>query len=206
MIKYTINNMAHLLSGGAAGADTAWSLEAMKYGHKPVNFVSSIPSVSKSILPRDNYYKLTQEQLNLADQKVEQANIYLRRKFPTQKQWLDNLLRRNYYQIQTSDALYAVGFLEPNGSAVGGTAWTVQMFIMERTGKAYFFDQNRKSWFVKIGLDPNYLDENLTQDQLFNLKWLKILKPPVPSGTYTGIGSRDIQDSGIRAIKDVYIQ
>lgn len=202
--------MGRLLSGGAKGADSLWSEVAIRHGHQAINYVTSLPSRNNMkdfpICMSGTFFKLTQEQLNHTDHKVRAANEYLKRTFPTNKTWLDNLLRRNYYQIQTADSLYAVGFLGFDGSVLGGTAWAVQMFIMERQGHAYFFDQNRKSWFVRNRIDPNYQDSNYNSETLFNLKWNKINKPPVPSGTYAGIGSRDIQDSGVQAISQVFLQ
>ena len=34
--------------------------------------------------------------------------------------------------------------------------------------------------------------------------WKEIKKPPIPTGRYAGIGSREITDAGIRAIFEVY--
>ena len=52
------------------------------------------------------------------------------------------------------------------------------------------FDQKIRQWFqYEVGTG-----------------WVKIERPPIPTGIYAGIGSREIIESGIKAIQKVYLE
>ncbi|KKN43673.1 hypothetical protein LCGC14_0700730 [marine sediment metagenome] len=96
-----------MLSGGAKGADTAWGIAANNAGHQVVHWSFE---GHKSFHPEFTY-KLTQEELEEADEYLKEANKTLKRSLPYSKPWIMNLLRRNWYQVKYIDAIYAVGTL-----------------------------------------------------------------------------------------------
>ena len=102
--------------------------------------------------------------------------------------YLNNLLRRNWYQVEGADAVFAVGSLDtskPGLAALGGTGWAVQMAIDE--GKpVYLFDQEKKKWFTGNNVSLTEIDT------------------PTLTPRFAGIGTRDITSAGKKAIEDVY--
>lgn len=171
-----------LFSGGAAGADTVFTQAALSAGHDVINF-----HFNKSLNIYNCYY-LEQDQLNIADSWLHRANETLKRVFPTKSTYVNNLLRRNFYQIYTTTKVYAVSRIE-NGLVTGGTAWAVQMAIDKGNVEVYVYDMTLDRWVFWENGNWSPLDG----------------KPPKPTGSYTGIGSRDLTEAGIKAIESLYV-
>lgn len=174
------------LSGGAPGSDTEFGDHAILAGHGVVHFSFE---GHKTIC--DNLVVLSEQELHVADPFLKEANKVIKRRFPMRWTEGNNLLRRNYYQINKTDSVYAISSFDEKGIVRGGTAWAVYMFI-NRFPKgepvpAYVFDQERDFW--------------LTWDGGL---WRPCKSPATPTGLYTGIGSREINVKGKEAIKHLY--
>lgn len=176
------------MSGGAKGADAQWGMTAGKAGHSVIHWSYA---GHKAFAPETEIVRLTQDQLDLADPALYRANETLKRTVPTWKPWLCNLLRRNYYQVKWTQAVYGVGQLV-DGKVDGGTAWATQMYLdrFSRDGEdhalcqLYFFDQTLGAWFSWEGC------------------WRALGgAPPAPTGIWTGIGSRDLRSNGKEEIR-----
>jgi len=177
-------------SGGAVGSDTQWDIIGKEFGM--INNKHYYFEGNKT--PNGN----TPISINLkneADEKLKAANKILGRKFPTSKEYVNNLLRRNWWQVKNSDAIFAIGTInwdsrQEKGLVEGGTAWAVYMAISE--GKpVYVFDQNTNVWF-----EWQY---NAKEDT----GWITT-DTPVLTKNFAGIGTRDINEAGKQAIRDVY--
>lgn len=171
------------ISGGAIGADTVWGNIAKICDYDVIHYIFD-GHKSKE----ENLVVLTPEQLSVANEHLEIANKTLGRHFPSNSEFVNNLLRRNYYQVVDSDSLYAISTIKDN-KVQGGTAWAVQMFLDMGKTQCYVYDQVIKEWFSFI-----------------NGTWTKIGMPPVPSGIWAGVGTRDINDNGVNAIVEVLSQ
>ena len=180
-------------SGGAKGADHAWGLMAENAGHDLIHFTFQGHKPVEERFAK----KLTRAELDEANPYVETAAKSMRRRWPSQNQHVNDLLRRNHFQVRYSERVYAVANFLPDDKSMlkisGGTAWACQMFVdrwyADRTLKEcelYFFDMLSNKWM-----------------QWWET-WIDIEKPPIPHGRYAGIGSRDITDEGIKAIFSVY--
>lgn len=124
--------------------------------------------------------EITEEQFNEGKQKVLQANRTLNRQ---PDRYMD-LLARNWMQVKSSDSIFAIGHLR-NGIVDGGTGWAVQMAI--DAGKpVYVFDQERGQWYKNIGG-----------------KWSES-EVPTLTPNFAGIGTRQLNDAGKKAIEEVY--
>lgn len=179
------NNDPVCCSGGADGADYAWGVEAAKHGHGVMHFVFS---GHKSKAPKHQLVCLDEQQLTVANEHVARANDTLKRSWPPKSRFVGNLLRRNYYQVIWSGSLYAIGTFDKNGGVAGGTAWAVEMMKnLHPEGKIYFYDQKRGNWAQWKG------------------GWFSIIKPPKPEGIWAGIGTRDLNEKGTKAIIDVFL-
>lgn len=178
------------LSGGAIGADLQWGMNAGRDGQSVIHW--SFHN-HKSLAPTQEVVVLSEEQLLVADPYLKKAGVKLKKPF---KEWFSDktksLLRRNYYQIAWASSLYAVASIK-NGLVQGGTGWAVQMFLdrFEKESQfesipAYVFDQNEEKWYQWIG------------------SWKVIDSPPKPSGIWAGIGTRELNDSGKWAIRNLF--
>lgn len=123
---------------------------------------------------------ITEEQFERGKQHVYRANETLHRR-PDKYM---NLLARNWIQVENSDAVFAIGQLK-NNVVDGGTGWAVQMAI-DVNKPVYVFDQERNKWYTNI-------DKN----------WVEIGTPTL-TPNFAGIGTRNINQNGIKAIRDVY--
>lgn len=185
------------LSGGAEGSDLMWGMTAGHAGHI-VHHWSFAGHKSKA--PKEEIVVLTQEQLNLADVHLELAAKTLKRYWPPQKEYVRNLLRRNWFQVCESESLYAVSTLnkldplermsietQVKATVAGGTGWAVEMFLNKynrEACKCFVFDQEACSWFEWIGG-----------------MWSRIYEPPQPIGVWAGIGTRQLAVNGKLAIR-----
>lgn len=183
-----------LRSGGCAGADRLWAEEALKHGHQVQHFIFPGWPGKRDL---GSYHELSQEWLNESDKYLYEVAKYPGKHYPKNSQRSNNYLRRDIYVIYYVDSLYAVGYFyeysEPEPGKYcfmveSGTGWGCMAYKIYHPEKPlYFFEQNGKQWYQSVS---DY--------------WIKIDKPPRPTGTYGGIGSRRMLASGKRAIKDVY--
>ena len=165
-------------SGGAIGSDSYWGKVGEKYGVKSNHYYAE-----NSKTPNGNTV-VSKKDLLEADQHLKKANETLKRKFPTSKDYVNNLLRRNWQQVKNSDAVFAVSTIKDN-IVEGGTGWAVQMAI-DNGKPVYVFDQNTNMWYKYI-----------------NKTWVKI-DTPILTKNFAGIGTRNLSKEGKKAIEDVY--
>lgn len=171
------------LSGGAVGADLQWGMVAGSVGHHVIHWSFQ---GAKTQAPPSEIVVLDDEQLSEANEKCESAGKYLHRPFPLKSKYTTNLLRRNWYQVAWSNACYAISSFDKDGFVKGGTAWATTMFIQRFNNEpcpCFVFDQNEGYWAEWTG------------------KWDRIKTPPVPSGIWAGIGTRDLNVIGKLAIR-----
>jgi len=174
-------------SGGAKGADLAWGVAAEKAGHQVVHFGFKEHKGKKTHIIENEF-------LSLADPFLIQANKTLhRQKFPRDSEYVNNLLRRNYWQIKDTERVYAIATIDFEKNVVnGGTGWAVQMAIDKYIPEIYVFDQNINDWCF-----PQYVSR---------IFWVRMSKsPPKPYGLYTGIGTRELTQNGQHAIEELYV-
>jgi hypothetical protein len=189
-ISTDLNDLIGLLgenvcfSGGAVGADLMWGKVAQAMGHTVIHW--SFARHRSNAKP-ENLFPIPQDDLCIADRDLFKVAKVLHRSFPQHKYTVANLLRRNWFQIRWSDALYAVGKFQSSGQVDGGTAWAVELFRLKYpTRPLYFFNQENKRWYQR-------LDE-----------WAEV-QPPRPFGWYAGIGTRDLNEFGRMAIIDSFV-
>ena len=161
-------------SGGAVGSDSYWGAIGEKYG------VVSEHYYYGNKTPNGNH-QITKEQFEEGKEHVLKANETLHRRPDAYV----NLLSRNYAQVKNSDAIFAVGHLK-NGIVDGGTGWAVQMAIDDNK-PVYVYDQVRKQWFSNI-----------------NGQWQVFSGIPKLTKNFAGIGTRELNNDGKDAIKQVY--
>lgn len=184
-------------SGGADGADFMWGEIGKEYGLPEANHYQHPEKMS----PHGNISISSQDIQEGRYKVAEAAKSNYGYQYATMK---DGNLIRDWAQVKYSDAIYAVGHivrrgekLFPNQSndtrvalhaaVTGGTGYAVEMARI--AGKPiYVFDQERNSWYT-------YSYEQI--------KWLKT-GTPMLTMNFAGIGTRQIKENGIQAIRDAY--
>lgn len=181
-------------SGGALGADLAFGDAAKAAGQRVVHW-----HFEEKKRDKEDFHILSSVQLKMADPFLMYANKTLQRgSYPYSKEYTNNLLRRNYFQVVQSDSLYAVSRIK-DGQVLGGTAWATQMFIDKNKGdgcSCFVFDMNSEHWHIWDGTAFYRNPQTILG---------KVFSPPKPTGKYAGVGSRELTDKGQQAIVDLYL-
>lgn len=171
-----------LLSGGASGADSVFDEYANNAGHDIYHYVvMSHKGLNGQIfIPTDELYEKAKFLLI-------KTNSALKRDISKLSNYSLKLLLRNMIIAgKTGTAMYAVTQLL-DGKISGGTAWGIQAAIILNRYPVYVYCQNQSKWFTWA--EKYFID---------------IDDVPEPTGIYSGIGSRDIKQNGIIAIKKLY--
>lgn len=173
-------------SGGSKGADKLFGECAEAAGHEVVHggFGNHFSPCKKETIRQLPYVELVK-----ADPHLKKCNERLQRTFPTRSEYVNNLLRRNYFQIIYSDRIYAATAMNDDYVPFGGTAWAILMGIDRGIKEVYVFDWGKDKWFFYNGYTWNEIE-------------LKDI--PHPYGKYAGIGSSELPENGQQAIRDLY--
>jgi hypothetical protein len=179
-------------SGGAKGADALFGQLALEARHLVRHYSFLNHHIAKN---PECAVVLNVMQLAVADKYLIRANDVLGRKFPSRSEYVNNLLRRNYYQVKESTSVFASTPLDENMIPTGGTAWALIMAINLRVPNIYNFDWTRDVWFRY-----NYGEHTL------RAAWEEIEREsvPDPTGQYAGIGSSELPENGQREIIYLY--
>ena len=192
--KIDLNNIT-CHSGGASGADTYWDIEG-----EPYNVKTKAYSYKTSYHTGKNKVEITDNDYQEGVVEINKANKVLGR-FGISKYM--NLLARNWSQVKYSTQVFAIGYIVDPGkkshrgyyskskyqTVDGGTGYAVQMAVNHKKD-IYVFDQNVKSWFRWSYSTMTFIKLDET--------------PTIKTQDFAGIGTREITQDGIEAIKDVY--
>lgn len=183
----SIQDSYSLASGDAVGSDAAWTSAAREAGIKNTRNFST-----------KSYDALSEEEKKEADSEYLKAATELSRPALSNTTYKGKLVRRNWLQVKNSDAVFAIGSivnsLERGKSGLnyskhavvdGGTGYAVQMAI-NNNKPVHVFDQDKGKWFT--WKDGNFVEE----------------PSPVLTKRFAGIGTRQINDSGKAAIKEIF--
>lgn len=174
-------------SGGALGSDHLWDAIGQGYGVTDMRhyYFGDRTPYGNTCLHINDFAE--------GWRKVQEANLTLKR--GNVKKY-KNLLSRNWAQVKYSDAVYAIGVTLDFKTVDGGTGWAVQMAI--NAGKpVYLFDQMKGRWYEWEVTNP----EITLVDSHFEP--MKVL--PVLTKNFAGIGSRQHNNLGMKAIISVYM-
>jgi hypothetical protein len=174
-------------SGGAKGADTLFGDLALAAGHEVIHWSFQGHYSTRP----DNTIQLNAFSLSKADIHLIEANKTINRKFPTRSEYVNNLLRRNYYQVLGADRVYASCAFD-DMKPRGGTAWALVMAINLGVPEIYNFDWVSGNWYQW----GRYADEG------WDLIDFSLI--PRPHGEYAGIGSSELPENGAAAIRSLY--
>lgn len=162
-------------SGGAYGADTAWDYYARKAGVKQINHYRDQGNQTLSSSLNRKGIKaavLSKEEMDSARDKIFEL---LGKRYDNTIQ--GNLQVRNFYQVSSSDGVFAIATMNSAKNGVsGGTNTAVQLGI-SLNKSTHVFDLNSEKWYK---YDPN-------------TKVFEEESTPVLTKKFAGVGTRDIQ-------------
>lgn len=170
--KYTLH------SGGALGADYEWGKASELLNCKINHYYIEGFKTKYGNIPIPHKESLK------ADIHLHKANERLKRKFPTTDDFVNSLLRRNYWQVKNSDAIYAISTIK-NNIVQGGTGWACQMAINLKKD-VFVFDQDKCKWYY------------------WDLFKFEEIDTPILTKNFAGIGTRKINENGKNAIKEIF--
>ena len=183
-------------SGGAEGSDTIWEKEGVKYGVKTKAYSYKTKKHNSK-----NKVEISDKDYNEGVEKIKLANKTLMR-FGIHRYM--NLLARNWTQVKYSSQILAIGYIVNPGDrgkknyknkskyqvVDGGTGYAIQMAINEEK-LVFVFDQDKNKWF---------------RWSFVSLSFIESKTPKMNFKNFAGIGTREIKQNGINAIKEVYKQ
>lgn len=169
-------------SGGAQGADMAFERACVKAGITVRAF-----SFQGHKTESTNKIILTEPQLLEGHQSLLVANETLKRWYPG-KPWINNLLRRNFYQIRDAQAVFAIARFDTKkyGCVEGGTGWAVQM-AKDKVIPIYVFSMDDPERISGFWYEWNYENNFWKITRLEDIPKYEI---------FAGIGSRDLTTRG----------
>jgi hypothetical protein len=170
-------------SGGCPGSDIMWENEGLKYGVYTIAY-----SFWNHRQNGRNQKILSGCELKEGFEAVMKANKALKKYPQGQHQYIQNLLSRNWFQVKNSEAVFAVGMLQDEKTVKGGTGWAIQMSV-DNKKSTFVFDQNFNRWYKF-----NYV---FGRFEIFD-------GIPTLTENFAGIGTREINENGINAIKKIY--
>ena len=186
-----------LKSGGAYGADSLWDDIGKKFGVTATHYFLGTKGPKNA--PRGNT-EITEEDKKEGSKKAAEAAKAVWGY--AYKSFKDPRIIRNWSQVRYANAIFAIGTIvqkgekvfpnQPNDTRValkpavaGGTGYAVEMAI-QANKSVYVFDQNKKQWFTWNGKD------------------FVVTEIPILTASFAGIGTRNINKAGKKAIEDVY--
>ena len=180
-------------SGGAKGSDTVWEKLGESFGVKTRAY-----SRETKFHTSPNKVEISEEDFQEGVSQVNRANLNLKR-YGIHK--YINLLARNWCQVKYSDQIIAIGNIAIPGevsngyrcnsklqSVNGGTGYAVQMGI-DNSKEVYVFDHLRERWYTW---------------SYSSMAFSETIYPEINFQNFAGIGTREINQAGIEAIRTVY--
>jgi hypothetical protein len=182
-------------SGGAPGADTEWEIGGDPFGVKTYAYSYKTPKHQSP-----NKVEISDEDYKEGIVEVNKANKWLNR-YGIHKYM--NLLARNWAQVKYSKQIFAIGTIIKPGDkntkgyynkgkyeiVDGGTGYAVMMGI-NNSREVYVFDQIKDKWFRWSYTSMSFIELDQT--------------PKITEQDFAGIGTREIKNNGILAIREVY--
>ena len=182
-------------SGGAEGSDIAWEKIGEKFGIQTRAYSYKTQSHQSP-----NKVEISDEDYTEGVVEINKANKWLNR-YGIHKYM--NLLARNWSQVKYSDQIFAIGTIikpgEKNNKGYynkgkydmvdGGTGYAVMMGI-NHNREVFVFDQIRDKWF-------RWSYSSLTYVEMKEI-------PLITYQNFAGIGTRELEPNGLKAIRDVY--
>jgi hypothetical protein len=176
-----------LYSGGAAGAEAEFGAQAEAFGIEEVNYTIEGHRITRT---RGQRY-LNHEDLMAGDVSLEYVSRLMNRRY-SDSPTLRKILQSIWYQINRGQEIYVVGEILEDQTVKGGTGWGAE-FAKLCNKPLFVYDQKQGSWAkweTRMGLSM----------------WLirPDIQPVITHTHFTGTGTRQLEDNGRRAIRELF--
>jgi len=171
---------SHLFHGGHKGAEAEFGRVAEQYGVRE----TTISFEGHQMERAKNEIVLSDEELAKGRVSMEFVFQALGRRFAT-GMGIRRVIKSMFHVVVNGNELFAIGTIQDDGHVTGGTGWGVELAKMFNR-KVHVFDQEKERWFS-------------WQHQ----EW-EPSQPRLPEGTFSATGTRNLSESGKRAIQDLF--
>jgi len=171
-----------MLAIGSAGAEEEFGACAERWSLREVNFTFG----GRHELARTRgLVELGEDELRLGEVSAAYVKAQMHRAFSESPE-LRRVLQAIWHQVSTAAEVFAVGAINPDLTAHGGTGWAVE--LARHWGKpVHLFDQERKGWFRWDGRE-----------------WIAEAPPVVTRERFAGAGTRSLSEDGRAAIRALF--
>jgi len=170
-----------LLSGGARGAEAMFGECAEAWGLSEINFTFEGRNPER----KRGLVRLSAEELEQGAVSPVYVVAHMHRSYPDTPLFRKTL-KSIWHQVATAGEVFAVGTLLEDETVKGGTGWAVE--LAKHWHKPLFvFDQGNGKWFA-------WRDKS----------WQACEKPTISQRRFCGTGTRDLNDAGKEAIRDLF--
>jgi hypothetical protein len=170
-----------LFSGAANGAEAAFGAAAERHGIAEVNFTFEGHNDSRTRGIR----VLTEPELKQGDVSLTYLSRLMNREFRDTRLFR-RVLQSIWHQVNSGLEVFVVGRILDDATVKGGTGWGAE-FAKICNKPLFVFDQTLDRW------------HRWTGDQ-----WDEGAPPAVTQPRFTGTGTRFLEESGARAIEDLF--
>lgn len=166
-----------LYSGAAGGAEAAFGVAAERHGVAEVNFTFEGHNDARTRGIR----VLTPAELKQGDVSLAYVAKLMHREY-RDTPLFRSVLQSIWHQVNSGQEIYVVGQIKDDGTVKGGTGWGAE-FAKLCNKLLYVFDQPDDAWHHWTGE-----------------AWEAAGEPVVTHPTFTGTGTRLLEENGRRAI------
>jgi hypothetical protein len=171
-----------LLATGSAGAEEEFGACAERWGLREVNFTFG---GRHEIARTRGLVELSEDELRVGEVSAAYVEAHMHRALSEPAE-LRRVLQAIWHQVSRAGEVFAVGAVNPDKTAHGGTGWAVE--LARHWGKpVHLFDQDRKRWFRWNGQD-----------------WEAEAPPSLTRARFAGAGTRSPSDDGRAAIRGLF--
>ena len=173
-----------LFSGGAQGAEAEFGINAERLGVEEVNFTFE----GHKIVRQRGLRVLNHEELKQGDVSMEYLSRLMNRRY-TDSPVFRKILQSIWHQINNGQEIFVIGKILDDRTVKGGTGWGAE-FAKLCNKPLNVFDQERGLWFTWN--EGNWSERGKAEE------------PVITHSHFTGTGTRFLEDSGRRAIEQLF--
>ena len=170
-----------LFSGGAAGTEAFFGIQAEMFGIQEVNYSFEGHQTERTRGLR----VLTNDELALKDVSLSYVSKLLKREY-TRAPIFRKVLQSICWQVSSGYEVYVVGSILEDGTVRGGTGWGAE-FAKICNKPLLVFDQPKNAWF-----------------RWENDIWMPENEPVIQHRLFTATGTRFLEQNGRAAIQSLF--
>lgn len=169
-----------LFHGGHKGAESAFGRAADRWDvpEVTVSYKGHVMEFAK------NVDELSDEQLERGHVSMDFVFQRMGRRFASGT-GLRRVIYSMFHVVTRGDELFAIGWIQPDGSVKGGTGWAVELARMFNR-PVHVFDQEENGWF-------SWTDQRWHPSE-----------PKLPNRPFAASGTRSLTDAGRKAIEALF--